>query len=444
MNMFFFYLILSLFLLLSFLIGRESSKQAKDSQDYLLGGRNVKLWSLTLTLLATQLGGGVILGTLEASYHYGFYSLLYGLGLSLGLVILALGLGARFRRLEVSTVTEIFETVYGSKQLRQISALISMLSLFLILVAICVSSEKLFISLGFQSKIVFLLLWMATSYYTIMGGFKAVVKTDGIQISYILFVFSLLASFFFLQSDTFSSEDLKLFTNSSKEIPLLSWLISPLFFVLIGQDMGQRCFSAQTEKTVSKACLIAGILLFLSSWVPAFLGIAIKSAGLVPSAEEPLLLLSLKVINNPMIGSLFIVAVLMAILSTADSLLCAITSHASEDFTFTQSKDQKQKLFYAKAITFSVSFFTLVFASFSDGIISLMILAYELCISTLFVPIVCAVLLKNPSKEKAKASMIVGLLAFLGFKFIDSFSGSELIPVVLSALAFGLTPRKKF
>ena len=395
-----------------------------------------------MTLLATQLGGGVILGTLEASYHYGLYSILYGLGLSIGLIILSLGIGARFRRLDVYTIAEIFEKIYDSKRLRQASALISVVSLFLILVAICLSSEKLFTSLGFENKALFLALWLGTTYYTIMGGFKAVVKTDVVQVSFILLTFIILAFYFFWNPGHLPSINISENLKNSGNIPLLSWLISPLFFVIIGQDMGQRCFSAYSEKTVSRACLYAGLLLFFCSLLPGLMGVYIKMMGLIPTEKEPLLLLALKVIQQPMLGSLFIASVLMAILSTADSLLCAITSHISEDFSFTEIKTQKQKIFIARLVTFIVSLLALFLASFVQEIISLMVLAYEICINTLFVPIIFSILLKNPKKEQATISMITGLVCFISLKFMPIFPGKELFPILLAALAFVLTKTK--
>ena len=71
--------------------------------------------------------------------------MLYGFGLSLGLIVLSLGVGSSFRRLEVVTIPEIFEKVYNAPRLRQISSVISIISLFLILVAICLSTKKTFV-----------------------------------------------------------------------------------------------------------------------------------------------------------------------------------------------------------------------------------------------------------------------------------------------------------
>ena len=200
MNLYFFYFIVILLVSFSLYLGRQT-ENAVDTKDYFLGGRKVKFIQLMLTLLATQLGGGVIMGTIEAGRDYGLGALLYGLGLSLGLIVLSLGIGSAFRKLEVVTIPEIFEKVYKTPLLRKISSIISIISLFLILVAICLSTKKFLLSLGVQSEMLFVLFWLVATYYTVMGGYKAVVRTDAFQVGFIL-VILLLASFFLIGSSS--------------------------------------------------------------------------------------------------------------------------------------------------------------------------------------------------------------------------------------------------
>jgi SSS family solute:Na+ symporter len=435
MNMPFFYLILAVFLLASFIIGKRESK---NCDDYFLGGRDVKLFNLTLTFLATQLGGGVILGTLEASYYHGAYSLLYGVGLSLGLIILSLGVGARFRRMNITTIAEIFEKIYKAKGLRTLSSIVSIVSLFLILVAICLSTQKLFLSLGLQSRSLFFLFWAGTTYYTVMGGYKAVVKTDVLQVGFILFAFVFLTGALFFTKESAPLPPLFFEDLSTRDFPWISWLVSPLFFVIIGQDMGQRCFSGYSEKTVSKACFYAGILLFLCTLFPGFLGASLRNQGIVLGDGNFLLTETMKLFGNPFLSSIFIASVLMAILSTADSLLCAISSHICEDFTFLKVTDNKTKtLFFSRGATFFISLLALFLSNLFNDIISVMVLAYELSVNLLFVPIFFSIFVKEPSKESALFSMLTGFISFLCIKlFFPNILGKELIPILLSTLVF--------
>src|SRR5262245_61831723 len=77
------------------LLGHFASKKLKDRDDYYLAGRKISIFPLMMTFLATQVGGGVVLGAAEEAYLFGWTVLFYPLGAVLGLIILGAGLGRR-------------------------------------------------------------------------------------------------------------------------------------------------------------------------------------------------------------------------------------------------------------------------------------------------------------------------------------------------------------
>ncbi|NGX53954.1 MAG: Sodium/pantothenate symporter, partial [Chlamydiae bacterium] len=115
-------------------LGKKASGQVKSQEDYFLGGRSLGLFPLAMTLLATQLGGGVLMGGAEEAYRSGWMVICYPLGAVLGLLLLGLGFGAKLRRLNITTIAEIFEKIDGSKRLRKAASSLSFISLFMILV----------------------------------------------------------------------------------------------------------------------------------------------------------------------------------------------------------------------------------------------------------------------------------------------------------------------
>mgnify|MGYP000867434288 CR=1 FL=1 len=435
MNNYLFYFTVLTLVSFSFWIGKKTEK-SQNTEEYFLGNRKIKFFQLTLTFLATQLGGGVIMGTMEASYNHGAGALLYGFGLSSGLIVLSLGVGSAFRRLEVVTIPEIFEKVYQAPLLRRVSSVISIISLFLILVAICLSTKKFLWSVGVKSELLFVLFWFVTTYYTVMGGYKAVVRTDALQVGFILVVLVLAVVYLLATSSISISLMSQSFETQDKNFPWFAWLISPMLFVIIGQDMGQRCFSGYSEKIVAKACFWSGFVLFLCTLLPCYMGLSLRQGELFWDGQGSLLLAALKSLKNPYLMSLFCAALLMAILSTADSLLCAIASHLAEDFPLASSGGEKKKLFFSRTVTFALGVLSLIFASFATHIIELMILAYKLCVSTLFVPIFFSILFKGVSKKSAIASVAVGFFSLVFTETFLSFDGKELLSLGLSALAF--------
>src|SRR3990172_3905524 len=123
-------------------VGKRAAKKMETSDSYFLGGRALGFFSLALTFYATQFGGGSLMGAAEEAYSRGWIVLLYPAGACLGFLILALGFGAKLRSLGLSTVAELFERVYGSQALRKAASLISITTMFFILVGQGVAARK--------------------------------------------------------------------------------------------------------------------------------------------------------------------------------------------------------------------------------------------------------------------------------------------------------------
>lgn len=114
MNIKLFFSLLLILGIASIWLGRRASSGQKTNEDYFLMGRKLGLFSLVMTLLATQIGGGALMGASEEAYSQGWGVLFYPLGMVLGLCVLGFGYGAKLRRLNLTTVPEIFEKIYRS------------------------------------------------------------------------------------------------------------------------------------------------------------------------------------------------------------------------------------------------------------------------------------------------------------------------------------------
>ena len=410
MNTTVFIISFTLMLGLSLWIGRSKKNQLSTNQDFYLSGRNLKFFGLTLSFLATQLGGGALIGAAQAAYQHGFHAFLYALGLSLGLIFLSLGIGARFRQLDVHTLPELFTKYYQSPVLRIISGIISIVSLFLILVAIGISARKFFITLGLESELWFMVFACTGILYTVMGGLSAVVRTDVLQGIFIAVV--LVSSLFFLDFKA----DLSLCMNASSEvqnsnIPWTDWLLMPMLFVIIGQDMSQRCFAATNPKIVSRATMSAGFLLLFLSLIPVILGLMAQQTLSQNDHNQSILMTYMLMVGTPTFNAFFALAILMAILSTMDSLVCSISSNINYDLFFFL-KGPEDRVWLARAITLAVGMSAMILSIHLDGIIELMILAYKFSIYTLFVPILLTAFYTGAKKWHVCMLMLVGAILF--------------------------------
>lgn len=389
--------------------------KSSDIKTSLLAKKKTPFLALTLTFVATQLGGSAIIASSESALNKGAVAILYTSGLSLGFLMHALGFGKRMRNAEVSTVSELFEKYYGSFSLRVLSSFIVIISLSLILASIAVGSWQFLQSLGIQTRLPFYLLWSLVIIYTSFGGLNAVIKTDMIQVCFVLSIFALISSFFGFELNGQALNSLVHLTSQSQDIPAdlyISWLLMPTIFTLIGQDMGQRCFSANSAQTVSKSTAAAALILFLAGTLPVGLGLTVKTH--LPEASNFSDILSFLKEHSPILAGLFAAATATALLSTADSLLCAVGSSLAFDIFQPLFPNAKESTLH-KISTFSIfliGFGSVLSSLYLDNMMDLVIFAYTISVITLSAPIICAILFGRHPLIVPCSSLLIGLTTY--------------------------------
>ncbi len=371
----------------------------------------------------------MILGAADEAYHTGWGVIFYPLGACLGFILLGCGIGKRLSKFQVSTVAEIFEVIYGSTLLKKIASLLSITSLFMILIVQIMASHKFLVSLHLENPLFFVLFWSVIILYTVQGGLKAVISTDLVQA--IVFSAVLLLCFFFLSSDALvNSIHLQSFGQGSSK--LWGWLLMPIIFMLIEQDMGQRCFAGACGKTVSKAAICAGIGAFVIGVIPIFFGVVAYQMGLQVPTNTSVLMVAIEALTNPWVTALAGCAILAVLISTATSLINAISSNISNDFKLGKS------LSMVKVITYTISIAAIFFSFYFNNIVDLLIQSYELSVSCLFIPIFFALFKKKGYFLSAWLSIFFGAIGFVIFRIYPIEFPREVVSIVLSLLGYGI------
>ena len=424
-----------------FILGIIASKKIKTTTDYFLAGRNLGLWPVTLTLVATQIGGGMLLGTSQEAYNVGFYGIMYTVGMSLGFLLLGLGFASKLRSLNVATTAELFETKYKSPALKKVASLLSIATMFGIVVGQIVASRSLIAGLGINSELIFICFWAFIITYTIIGGLKAVAITDSAQVLFVITVFGGI----FLYSLWSETESFFSFTSISKlqgmfdssgitYTSLVGIALMPALFSLIEQDLAQRFFASKTKKIAAFAAILASALLLLFSLVPIYFGIKAKLLGITFSGS-PLIPVLTK-LTNEFVLVLAVCGIIAAITSTGDSLLCAISSNLSQDFDLSFLKI-KNKLKLSKIVTLIIGICALTASYFvPQNIISILVGSYEISVSCLLIPLLVSYFKNNLNKNAAIGSIILGLTGFILFRIFPVPFPRELVSITLSGIGY--------
>jgi SSS family solute:Na+ symporter len=411
-----------------FFASMRSSKGMKTGDDYYLANRKVRFFPLMMTFVATQVGGGLVLGAAEEAYKFGWSVLFYPMGASIGLVLLGLGMGRKLAQMQVSTIAELFEVIYNSKALRKIASILSILSLFMILAAQFIASHKFMIAMGITNELYFIGFWTIVIIYTAFGGLKAVIATDLIQAGFFIAIFLTCLGFVFWNHPSLPVIPLETF--DFKYSKLIGWLCMPLFFMIIEQDMGQRCLATKSPKIVTKATIWAGLTTMLVCLIPILFGILAKAQGLIIPPGSSVLMSFMIQATNPTLAALMGSAVLVAIISTADSLINAIGSNIAHDF------GSNLKLRTSRVIGTAIGISGILFSYYFNNVVDLLIQSYELSISCLFIPITAALFKTKGNPISAYLSITLGAASFLLFRFYPPELSRELLSLGISLLGY--------
>lgn len=419
-----------------------SSRKITSTTDYFLAGKQLGVAPIALTLMATQIGGGFLSGIAQESYYTGFYGILYALGICAGFILLGLGVAQRLKALNISTTAELFETKYHSPLLRKIASALLIASLWGILVAQIVAFKTIAAGVGIGTWVT-VVFWLAIIIHTMMGGLNAVVGVDMLKQVFIVTVFSgiFIYSFFTLDNPPFSWSALN-HVQSFFAVPgqsmheLFALFLMPTLFCLIEQDLAQCFFAAQNSAIASRAAVYASIFLLCFSLAPVYFGMQTRLLNLeIAGDANPLIIFLSYIIRSDVIIACALFALIAAITSTANSLLCATSAHIAQDFVV--RKNAKDTITISRTITLLTGGAALIASFLVDkNILGILTTSYELSVSCLFVSALIAYFKKEVKMEAAALSMLAGACGFVLFRYISVGIPKEIATLALSLCGY--------
>lgn len=318
-------LILYVGLLIGF--GFYRTKQSgKDPEEFLLAGRKLSLPGFVVTLVATWYGG--ILGIGENTYSYGIQTwFIFALPYYIFAILFAFLIAGRINETKFISIPDQFHGRFG-KTAGVVSAL------YILFLA---SPAPYILSIGillqFTTGLSFgLSLLMATGLslsYIWIGGFKAVVRTDGLQFGFMFLGFLLLLIFSMKSSGPLSELVLPVshlnITGGASIQYIVVWFFIALW-TFVDPGFYQRCAAAKSPQTAKKGILISIGFWFIFDMLTLSTGLYAKA---LLTAGDPLFAYPRlgAMVLPPLAYGIFITGLLATIMSTIDSLglISAIT-----------------------------------------------------------------------------------------------------------------------
>ena len=439
---------LSLVIIISLIftvLGLYHSNKFKGINNYLTANRNIGLFSLTTSLVASALGAWILFGPAAAATWGGIGAVIgYALGTAFPMIFLIyLGKKIRTEFPKGSSLIEFMRKKFG----KSLFKLILFMTIFYMFIFLCAEVTAVAVLINYISGtelwVTALIVLLATLTYTLYGGLRASIFTDNIQM--IVIGILLLISISYIISytgDAFSFEYIKQKNPqllSSSYIP--SYTAGLTFFIAVAatnlfhQGNWQRVYAAKNYKTLKHSLIISFFIIIPIVFFMGFTGMV--SFSIDPSQRADLGFFTLLLKEQTQTLSLLIITLGLALtISTVDTLVNAISSLFVVDgkatFNLSKKTDYLKLSKYFIIIISLVSFFI---ASKGFDILYLFLLADLFCCAFVYT-VFYSFYNKDVNERTAYVAIIIGLVGgFLLFPF-PHFSKSLLVGGLMSKEVF--------
>jgi SSS family solute:Na+ symporter len=175
--------------------GSWRERGAKTTEVYLRGGRDLRWWTIGLSIMATQASAITFLSMPGQAFEDGMGFIQFYLGLPIAMVVLSAFILPLYYRLRVYTAYEYLEGRFDRKT-RQLTALLFLVSRGLGAgISIFAPAIVLSTVLGWSVQLTNLIIGGATIAYTVSGGARTVSRTQTYQMVVMLGGMALAAAF---------------------------------------------------------------------------------------------------------------------------------------------------------------------------------------------------------------------------------------------------------
>lgn len=445
-------------------IGVYYYRRTNNMSDYFLGNRGLGAWVTSLSAEASDMSGWMLMGVPGFAYLAGLNAGWIAVGIALGTWANWKFVAARLRKYtelagNALTLPEFLQNRYDDK-----SGLLRMVPAIFILIFFVIYTSSGFVSAGRLFETVFGIPYEyaifigagSVVFYTLVGGFLAVSRTDfiqGVMMFFAIMVVPICAAMslggFGATVEAISSAKASMFQPFTKPdgsilgaielISLLAWGIG-----YFGQPhILVRFMAIRSTKEIPQATNIAmtWVILSLAAAVAVgMVGSVYLTTPLEGTKSETVFLLMTNEMFPPIIAGVVLSAVLAAIMSTASSQLLVAASAFAQDFyhmVIRKDADQKELVWISRASVLVIASLA-VFLGLNPNSFILDMVSYAWAgFGAAFGPaILMSLFWRRTTRNGAVAGIVVGGITVLVWKQFELLGLYEIVPgFILSLLA---------
>ena len=428
-------------------LGFYWGRKQKTEKDYFLGGRRVPSWAIGISLMSNQCSSISLIGApafVALASGGGLKWLQYEFAVPLAMILIALILVPTFYKSKITTTYEYLERRFNPAT-RSLVSLMFLLSRSLATgCAIYILAAVLSVATGLNLTLTILLIGGITIIYTSVGGIKADIYSDVIQL--IILWGSIFASIAIVLQITGG------FSNILSTIPVervealdfahtgfdgYTYAFWPMviggifhYFSYYGCDQSQiqRVLSSKSVDKSKISLFLNGFLRYPLVLTYCFFGLLLigflenqpQFAAEVAAKQNIDLLVPMFMIRYLPVGitGLVMAGIFAAAMSSLDSAYNSLSAATIHDFYIryiNKNPTDRQCLFWARIATVGWGLFCMGFAFVAGRIAESIIVGINMIGSVFYGPILAAFLLGLLSKRAKGYGVIGGVLAGVSF-----------------------------
>ena len=430
-------LILVGYFVLMLAIGWIASRRIRDSRDYFLGGKGFGPWLTAFKFASTWESGVKLVGAPGMAWNVGWAGFSMGIATPIcyffSFRVFGQRLKVAFDHFNVLTLPQLLEKRYQSRTVRILAAAAIVIGLGGSLVAQFKATGEIFSVTLETSYLNGLFLGAGiVGVYCILGGYLASVWTDCLQGvlmiigSIVIMVATATVAFGGLHWNFIPELNLSLAAIDPNLLDItgggkMSW--ANLFIILaitmlVGIAMPQQSvaiFSMRDVRTARVAMIVCVVFSAILAWT--LVGTGMMSHMVLDPAEvkNPDLVIPLLIpkVLSPLMGGIYLAAVLAAIMSTVSGSIVVAASSLTEDIfkLAIPRRYNAHPMFYNRVGATVFVLLPLLFAINPPTIIFWIgVFAFGFLVFTFLMPMIGVILLPTASKQAAIVQMLCTMI----------------------------------
>lgn len=381
-------------------IGVLISRRQQDSADWATGGGSMGIWMIAAGIAGTRIGGVGTYGVAGDVMMSGIWNLWYGVNTFLALALVGLFFAIPYRRLRLTTVSELFVVRYGKRRSS-------------ILTSLCVQTEYLIVNI-IEPYVIGLIVSAVTGIplvagifigafviisYTTTSGLRGTAITNIIHCSVVIVGLAVVGFIVMQQMGGWSNVIERASQNLvAADVDTASWWsfvgmgwlpVIAMFFSATVHTPAASVYvnyssSAKRENILIPAFLLAGVIAAVMPFLSGIIGIeAVARYGVDTSIRSYAAITDVATDAGPVIGGIALAAILAALISSGGPILLASATLFVNDWLPGQaemSSETKLRAYRITAVVYGLGAATIAAVANITSVLELLLLGFAMVV----------------------------------------------------------------